>query len=155
MKIVFEIEKTCAVTGHRILEKDFDSNKLEKTFLKLIEEGYENFLIGMAVGYDTLCFRILEKLRKKYPIKLIACIPCRNQSAKFSEKQKNEYDEMLKVSDKNLLISENYTPSCMQKRNMFMVDNCSILVAYIRKNFGGSVNTVNYAMEQNKKIIMV
>ena len=30
----------------------------------LIKKGYNRFLVGMAIGFDTLCFNILEKLRE-------------------------------------------------------------------------------------------
>ena len=46
-------KKTVCFTGHRVLEKDFDYKKLEKSLSVLIEKGYENFLIGMALGFDT------------------------------------------------------------------------------------------------------
>ena len=42
--------KSVAVTGHRVLAKNFDENLLKDTFIKLLEEGFEYFYIGMALG---------------------------------------------------------------------------------------------------------
>ena len=65
-EINIEKNKTIAVTGHRTLPNDLDQERLEKGFYYFIDEkGYDNFLIGMAVGFDSLCFSILEKIREK------------------------------------------------------------------------------------------
>ena len=68
--------RACAVSGHRNLNYENVADKTEQAFLSLIEEGYDTFLVGMAVGFDFLCFKILEKLREYNDIKIIACIPC-------------------------------------------------------------------------------
>ena len=38
---------------------------------------------------------------------------------------------------------------------MFMVDNASVLVAYLRQNKGGTAFTVNYAKSKNIDVIYV
>lgn len=149
------INKSCCVTGHRDLEENFDKKNLENLFLSLIENGYENFLIGMALGFDSLCFKILENIRKNKDIKLYACIPCENQAERFSFFNKNEYDKMVKSADYRIVLEKSYTNYCMQNRNKFMVDNSSLLIAYIRKTYGGSVNTYNYAVRKNVNVIKV
>ena len=154
-EIIINKEKACALTGHREIYKDFDKNLVKNTFIELINEGYDTFLIGMAVGFDTEGFKILEGLRKSYPIKLIACIPCEKQDLKFSFWQKLEYKRICASADERILVSKTYTRYCMQLRNEFMVDNSSCLVAYIRKDSGGTANTVRYAQRQGVKIIRV
>ena len=62
---------------------------------------------------------------------------------------------MLKKADVTFYTSTDYTPYCMQKRNMFMVDNCSVLLAYLRDNKGGTFNTVKYAEKNQKQIIRI
>lgn len=146
--------RACAVTGHRVI-KNIDTEKLKLLFYSLIEKGYDTFLIGMALGFDKLCFEILREIRKEKNIKLIACIPCQNQDLKFSLSQKNEYRKMLEEADENYYVGKEYTPSCMQKRNEFMVDNSSLLVAYLRQNKGGTFNTVKYAEKKNQIIINI
>ena len=152
-----KIKKTtaCAVTGHRKLEEDFDKNILEKTFIKLADGGYDTFLIGMALGFDTICFQLLEKLREKKPIRIIACVPCRCQAEKFCIRDKKEYERMLSAADEIRILSDDYTPYCMMKRNMFMVDNSSLLVAYKRREEGGTAKTVRYAEKCGVKIIEI
>lgn len=156
MKEVFiNKARTCAVTGHRAVSKSINIDKLKKTFLTLLSGGYDTFLVGMALGFDTICFGVLEDIRKKENIKIYACVPCLSQSYKYNKKQKEEYDRMLSVADEVLLISEEYSKDCMQKRNKFMVDNCSVVVAYLNRNFGGTVNTVKYAEKNSVPVINV
>lgn len=145
--------KTCAVTGHRILYTGFDRLKLKEFFLKIIEIGFDNYLIGMALGFDTECFNVLEEIRQEKPIKIIACIPCLNQDYKFNKEQKMEYQRMLNSADEKVYLSKEYTKNCMIKRNKYMVDNASLLVSYLKHDFGGSYNTVKYAEKQNVQII--
>ena len=153
--IEFIKEKTLAVTGHRNLKPDLDIEKLENEFLDQIENGIDTFLVGMAIGFDAICFQILEKIRLNENIKIIACIPCADQSKKFSFNQKLEYNRALESANDKIYISQSYTPYCMMKRNMFMVDNSSVLVCYLRENKGGTYNTVKYAKTQGLNIINV
>ena len=156
MSEIFIIKaNTVCVSGHRVLENDLDINKLKIVFENLINNGIDTFLIGMAIGFDTLCFQILEQFKKQKNIKIIACIPCLSQADKFSEKQKKEYDRLLCVADQKVLLSQEYTPSCMQKRNMYMVDNSSAVICYLNKNKGGTYNTVKYAQKKGIYVINV
>ena len=147
--------RACAVTGHRVMEKTFKITPLKNIFYNLIEKGFDTFLIGMALGFDTLCFKVLEKIREEKNIKIIACVPCKSQSDKFTFKQKAEYDRMLSVADAVFYVSVEYDENCMQRRNMFMVDNSSALISYKRRDFGGTANTVNYALKKQVPIIEV
>lgn len=147
--------KTCAVTGHRDLSRGVNAEDVKKILETLIISGYDTFLVGMAVGFDMLCFGILENLKKIYDIKLIACVPFPEQSRKYGLKQKTEYQRMLSAADEVKIISEHYSPYCMQKRNIFMVDNSAVLLCYLRKQAGGSYNTYKYAESRGINIIMV
>jgi uncharacterized phage-like protein YoqJ len=154
-ELLIEKAKTCAVTGHRDLLKDLNIDLLRREFIKAINIGYNTFLVGMALGFDTICFQTLESLRKEYNIKIIACVPCPSQSYKFTIEQKIEYDRMIESSDDALLISEEYNKYCMKKRNDFMVNNCSLLICYLRRDFGGTFYTVNKAKKDGIKIIEI
>lgn len=150
-----ENAKTCAFTGHRVLEKNFNDSNLRITIDYLLTQGYKYFLVGMALGFDTLCFDVLQEYKKNNKIKIVACIPCENQADKFNISQKKKYNEMLKLADYKVAIRKNYTETCMQLRNKFMIDNCSCVVAHIKRNYGGTAKTVDYAIQQQKKIYYV
>lgn len=152
-ELFLNIAKTVAITGHRVLPADFDTAKLKKKLLSFIEKGFDTFLVGMALGFDTVCFKVLEEIKKEKDIKIIACIPCLSQSYKFNKNQKEEYDRMLSVADEKVLVSEEYTPRCMQKRNEYMVDRASVVFAYFKRDFGGTANTVEYAKKKEIPIV--
>lgn len=151
---VIEINKlhTVSFTGHRVLPKDFSAEKIEKAVYNAIKDNFDTFLVGMAIGFDSLCFRVLEGIRLIKKIKIIACVPCLDQSEYFNKKQKKEYERMLKEADDVIVIEKAYKTGCMQKRNVFMVDNSSRLIAYLRFKGGGTYSTVKYAVEKEIEI---
>ena len=146
--------RAVAITGHRALNDDFNKQELKKLLTKFVDKGFNIFLVGMALGFDTVCFQTLEEIRKEHDLKIIACIPCLRQDYKFTIKQKQEYDRMLSSADEKIVLSEEYYSGCMQKRNKFMVDNCSGLLAYLKRDYGGTANTVRYAQKKGVPIIL-
>ncbi len=146
---------TMAVTGHRKLGSDISKKTLRLFFEGAIRDGYDTFLVGMALGFDTLCFKVLEEVRKDNNVRIIACIPCENQDKNFSPLQKKEYKRMIEVADEKIVLSKEYTPYCMHARNRFMVDNCSYLLAYLREKKGGTKYTVDYALEKEKRVLII
>ncbi len=154
-EIVFNQAKTVSLTGHRNIGKEFDKNQLKKVLISLTEKNFDTFLVGMAIGFDTEAFKILSDIKKEKDIKIIACIPCPEQSKAFDYKQKKEYDELVEKADGKIIITPYYTKYCMMKRNKFMVDNSSVLVAYVKKDFGGSYRTTKYAEKKEKEIIRI
>ncbi len=146
-------EKTVSLSGNRQLLSDFKKDKVLLVLENLIKKGFNTFLCGMAVGFDTECFLILKELREIYPINIYACVPCKDQDKSFSEKEKEIYQKLLKDSDEVILLSEHYYKGCMIVRNKYMVDNSSVLVCYNRKDSGGTFYTVNYAKKRGLKII--
>lgn len=148
----FDISTTCCFTGHRVLKKDFDEQKLERVIDKLIKNGYKTFLVGMAIGFDLKVFEVLQT-KKKYNIDIIACVPCKDQDKFYNKNQKEQYSEALKNADKIVYLCEEYYDGCMQQRNRYMVDNSSILVAYMYSKIGGTLYTVNYAKKKEKNVI--
>ena len=150
----FDLLTTCCFTGHRVIKKDFDIENLEKIIKKVIKNGYKTFLVGMALGFDTLVFQTLLNF-KQYNIDIIACVPCKEQNKYFNKDQKTTYRELIEKADKVVYVSDEYFDGCMQKRNRYMVDNSSILIAYLYSNMGGTKYTVNYAEKQGKNIIYI
>ena len=150
----FDLKTTCCFTGHRVLKKDFSDERLSEIIDKLIENEYKTFLVGMAIGFDLKVFEILQT-KKKYNIDVIACVPCKDQDKFFNLKQKEQYKNAIENADKVIYLSEEYFDGCMQKRNMYMVDNSSIVVAYMYAEIGGTKHCVNYAKKKGKNIVFI
>ena len=88
----YDEKTTCCFTGHRILKKDFDETKITNKIEELIKKGYRTFLVGMALGFDSLVFEKLLNF-KNYNIDVIACVPCREQDKYFSTEEKETSSE--------------------------------------------------------------
>ena len=150
--------KSCAFTGHRTLDKDFSQKLLKKYVLALIDDGVEIFYTGMAMGFDLIAAETVLSCKKKFPnVRLIACIPYYGQERRFSEKDKDRYAAILKKVDEKVLLSTEYKKSCFLERNRYMCDRADVLVAYLRKEEGGTAYTVRYFQKTKpqKRIVLL
>lgn len=149
--------KTVCFTGHRIIpenERETILKKLEDTLVDLAEMGYENFIAGGALGFDTLAEEKIIKLKNKYPkIRLVLALPCMEQTKRWTQSEKIKYEEIKRQADEIVYTSENYSRGCMFKRNRYMVDRSGVCVCYLTKESGGTAYTVKYAKSQYLIII--
>lgn len=152
-KLNVVMTKNCAFSGHRHSIKELDLNLLDRVILNLIKSGTENFYCGMAVGFDLAAAESVINFKNNYDVKLFACIPCEGQSDGYSEINKRRYDYILQQCDGEIILSDDYCRGCMLARDRFLVENCGVLVSFLRKEKGGTYYTVNYARQKNKKII--
>ena len=143
----FSKTKTCSVTGHREIGENFNFEQLKNELLAIYKKDYDLFLIGMAKGFDTLCFKALRELKKDCPdIKICAVIPCANQDRYLSVSEREEYAEMIENADFIAREERPYFKGCMLIRNDFLVQNCSLLYAYLQDGKkGGTYYTVKKA----------
>ena len=143
----------CALTGHRVLGKDFPRGALEEDLKKHILQGADTFYCGMALGFDLLCCEILVSLKTEWPVKIVACVPCADQSARYPYEMRRLYEDLLRECDEKIVLHEHYEEGCMFERNRRMVDECDVLFAYLRSNRGGTRYTVSYALKKGKKVV--
>lgn len=145
---------TCAVTGHRDIPDDLDFNAVAEELKKIARSGYEYFLDGLALGFDSVCFRALELLRASGEnVKIVGVTPCADQSRNFTKEQKAEYERMKKSAD--ILLEENrtYFRGCMLLRDDFLVNNSSLVFAgYSGIKRGGTYYTIKKAAEKGVEV---
>lgn len=148
--------QVCTFTGHR----DMTSREMETvlpalTFAieQMLERGITAFLVGGAIGFDTLAAIQLLNLRQIHPqIRLYLAIPCKGQDAKWNSAQQSLYARIRRDADGEFLLAERYYRGCMQRRNAFMVENSSHLIAYVKRSTGGSAQTLALAMRQGLSV---
>ncbi len=157
--------KSCCFTGHRPqkLPWGYDENdlrcikfknRLALTIEAVYESGIRHFICGMALGCDMYCAEaVIELRRRKGDITLEAAVPYDGQDEAWNAVNRKRYRDILMECDSTVLLSDSYTPSCMMKRNRYMVDSSSILIACYDGKSGGTQNTVNYAIEKDLEII--
>lgn len=121
-----------------------------------IADGADEFYTGMALGVDTWAAEaVLEHKKTHSEIKLIAVVPCPQQSNKWNAADKARYQAILKQCDKIMTISPSYTKDCMLKRNRALVELCDVLVAVYDGKRGGTEYTVNFAKNKGKKTVLI
>ena len=152
-------EKSVCFTGHRkIPPEQYKSitGRLDKVLIQLIEQGYRYFGAGGALGFDTIAATAVLHQKERYPqIKLILVLPCKTQTRGWDKADIKLYEDIKAKCDKSVYTSDEYTKSCMFKRNRRLVDNSSVCVCYLTENKGGTAYTVNYARQKDLKIINI
>ena len=163
-----ELQNTCCFTGKRPQSFSFKYNEHAKGCIKLkekikdeiekvIKKGYTNFISGMALGVDLWAAEAVLELKEKYPeIELYCAIPYKGQSITWEQNYRDRYMTCIHKCKKYVVISPFYAKDCFFKRNMYMVDNSSLVIA-VSDNppTGGTAHTINYARKNNKEIIMI
>ena len=155
-------------TGHRpkglpfgYNEEDSRCKKLKKKLKKLIihkvkEENTTNFLSGMALGTDMFAAEIVLELKRKFRnITLTAVLPCRTQAARWNKEAIARYELILAKCDKIIVLQDEYTPSCMHKRNSYMVEHSDCVIAVWSGIEGGTANTIHFATERHLPVTVL
>ena len=162
-----EREITCCFTGHRPAHLPWGADESDARCVRLKEElravlegvwlsGYRVFLCGMALGCDMYFAEAVTALRREHPeIRLEAAIPCGDQAERWALAHRQRYNRLLDLCDKVNVLQIRYTPDCMMKRNRYMADRSSLLIACYGGQRGGTRNTLLYAMREGLKTLTV
>lgn len=113
-------------------------------------------MAGGALGFDTLAARTVLRLKKEFPkIRLVLALPCppEEQTLKWTNQQRGEYQEILEQADEVITLSPKYVDGCMLERNRYMVNNSVKLIHYLRSDRGGTKYTVKYAKTRGIELI--
>ena len=139
---MMERAQTCTFTGHRENKLPWGENENDPRCLRLKERIYDateaayragarHFICGMARGCD-----------------LFFC-----EAVQQPERQKRRWERLVTDCDYQTVVQRDYTPSCMQRRNEYMVDASGTLIAAYNGAPGGTRNTLLYAMRAGLNII--
>lgn len=158
---------TCCFTGHRPEklpwrndEEDPRCLALKRRLARELEqayrEGYRHFICGMATGCDMYFAEAVLELREIHPdVSLEAAVPCSSQADEWAEEQRLRYRELLSRCDSRHLVQDKYSPGCMQRRNKYMVDHSSLLLACFAGLPGGTMNTIIYARRSGVETLII
>ena len=158
-------QESCCFTGHRPAklpwrydEEDARCLMLKARMMDAVEvayeEGYRHFLCGMAMGCDLYFCEAALALREKHPeVTVEAAIPCPTQSDAWPAEQRERYKRLVAACDFETMVSARYTASCMQRRDRYMVDHASLLIAAFDGSSGGTRYTIEYAMSRGLNIV--
>ena len=83
---------------------------------------------------------------------LILLLPCLNQNELWRGSDTDAYEYILSEADEIRYVSDEYTKSCMQKRNKALAEACDIMIAYVGRDRSGAAQTVRMAESLGKKV---
>lgn len=155
----------CAFTGNRPEKLPWGSDerdercvelkdRIEDAVRRVYRAGARRFICGMAKGCDMYFAEAVIALRDEYyGITLEAAIPCESQTRGWPERDRERYNYILHQCDSVTLVSREYTPGCMQRRNKYMVNASQILIAAHTGVPGGTETTIHYAKSVGVRVI--
>ena len=144
--------KACCFTGHRDLPKGEAERLTEKAralILLLIQEGFTEFRVGGAVGFDMIMAELLLRPRdeKKQEIRIISVIPFPSWRAKWSSEEIRRQNMILEKSDEVIFVRQHYCQGIYMIRNRALADGAQVCIAYCNRPKGGTAWTVRYAKQ--------
>lgn len=156
--MIKERQYCCCFTGHRPEKLNISEAEviawLEMEIHKAIDEGFVTFISGMARGVDIWAAEIILKLKEEGKnINLVCAVPFEGFEKNWSEQWKNRYRNIMRKADMVKFICKNYNKSCFQIRNIWMVNNSALVIAVFNGEFGGTKNTINYAIKNGVKVV--
>ena len=147
----------CCFTGHRPEKLKSGEEDIKKALRPVVEQavadGDTDFIVGMAPGVDIWAAEIVLELKKKNDsIKLICAKPfpnfCNRRHKDYTERAQNIMSQAFSVYD----VSDGYQRDCYIKRDRWMVDNSSRVIAVFNGTPGGTKYTIDYATGKGKDV---
>ena len=160
----FDRARGCCFTGHRpnALPEAGNEEKpgmralcllLERAVERAVSDGFTVFYTGGALGFDTLAAEAVLRCQAGDPsISLYLALPGQDQAEGWSAFQLAQYNLILAGASDVWYAAERCSPGSMQRRNRYLVDHASRCVAYLRRMKGGTLYTVNYALDAGLEV---
>lgn len=116
---------------------------------KRIADGANIFITGMSRGVDLWAGEITAEMKcSGRQIKLVAAMPYRGFTDSFTGREKWAAGFIMSNADAVYNICETYERDCMKKRNQFMVDHSSALIAVCKDSRSGTGQTIRMAQKK-------
>ncbi len=157
---MIEKEKTLCFTGHRNLPKEMASlmalkQRLIREIHIALEQGIDTFLFGGAYGFDLLCGASVLSITQM-DCSLICILPFVGHDVKWNIKDKEEFIRIQRACTKTIITSGEYSKDVYRKRNQFLVDNSSKVIAYWDGKYSsGTAQTLRMARKKELEIINI
>ena len=149
--------KICCFTGHRTITEAARTalvSLLDTTLRQLYTQGFREFRVGGARGFDTLAaLRIIAFRQTHEDCRLVVILPCRDQAKGWCAGERAIWQEIQDRADTVRCLFEGYTPECMHARNRALVDGSDLCVAYLTENRGGTLYTCSYALKNGVELL--
>lgn len=140
------MEKVCGFCGHSDAP-EYVRQELLDTIVSLIRaEQAQVFYVGNHDGFDRMALSVLEEVQVSFPdiriYMVLAYLPQKKDG--IPSDIPTIFPEGLETVPKRAAIP---------RRNQWIVDHASIMVAYVTRSFGGAAQTLTYAKRKKVEII--
>lgn len=158
---------TCCFTGHRpdklpwgYDERDPRCLALKRSILRELEglyrRGWRHFISGMALGCDLYFAEAVLELKEIYPaVTLEAALPCPGQADRWSQDNRRRWQALVDACDLETVVQNHYDRFCMLRRDRYMADRSSLILAVFDNTPGGTKYTLDYAARQKLDILLL
>lgn len=102
------------------------------------------YITGMALGWDMA----IAEACVANDIPFIAAVPCAGQSSVWPGPSQAQWNRLIERAARVEVLAPAYSPTCMNDRNHWMVDNSDHLLALWDGSHGGTANCVRYAQSR-------
>ena len=133
--------------GHsQLADKDAIRKRLTDEIQTLLQTGYRKFYLGGYGDFDTLAAVVLDELKDAYPdMERLLILPYPDRKVDTSLYDGTLYPPLENVP-KRFAIS---------RRNKWMVENSSVMVACVDHDWGGAAKTLEHAVKKGLRIINI
>ncbi len=145
--------KVCCFTGHRPEKLNVSEavviQQLDAAIADALQGGYSIFISGVSRGVDLWAAELVTKYRQSAPgIKLVCAVPFEGFGLHWSRGWTQRFTSILQTADAIHYVCKEYSRSAYQRRNEWMVDHASLVIAAYIGGYGGTWNTLRYAERQ-------
>lgn len=141
--------QSCAFFGHSEFDYNSYTEKLESIIKDLIlNKNVTHFYCGGRGDFDTICTRIMGRIRKEFPtIRYTLVYSYIPKASSLIEKQ---FDDSLYLLERN--VPPKYA---ILETNKRIVDKVNFIVVGVCRHFGGAYKASVYALNKKKHLINI
>lgn len=147
---------TCTFAGHREVYQSHISEKLEQEIEKILDldESFR-FLVGGMGDFDGLCASAVRKAKRSHPEKQISLELVMPYLTQELNESKDYYEQFYDDVIIPIELAGVHYKSAITKRNQWMVEQSSYLIAYVYRDFGGAYTTLQYAKKKGLQVVNI
>ena len=145
MKI--NVKHACSFTGHRPERMNEPEERviewLKGQIKKAVEDGYTDFISGMQRGVKEAGI----------DVRLLAASAFMGMEREWDVKWQERYDRIMAKADEVVFIGNTPGRVAFYRRNEWMIDHSSRLIAVYTGAPGGTKETISYAEKKGLSIV--
>lgn len=147
----------CCFSGHRPeklgLSEQQAKELLRPAIKEAVNDGFSTFLVGMQRGVDIWAGQlVLQQKAITQDIKLVAVVPYKGFESRWPQPWQEQFRFLIQWADAVRYLGTAYDISLLERRNRWMIDRSSRLIAVYNGQTGGTRNAIRYAMSQGLDI---